>query len=175
MVNIKDFKYKEELTLLKKYCVNKLDEDWITDPQSPFSPSWYKDSLMNAMLELKLSRMEKETNLKLFKTYAFWRYYQFGSILKNHKDRPSCEISVTACIHQTDKWPIHMEGNWIEVEEGDAVIYLGCELSHGRKQFTGDGCAQVFMHYVDAHGKYRHFKDDNEYAKKEWELENGTK
>jgi hypothetical protein len=90
MVNIKEFKYKliknffskEELIILQKYCINRLDEDWITDHQSPFSPSWYKDALMNAMLELKLSRMEEETGLKLFKTYAFWRYYQFGSILE---------------------------------------------------------------------------------------------
>ena len=183
MANIKEFKYKliknflskEELTLLKKYCLNKLDEDWSMDHQSPFSPSWYKDALMNAMLELKLSKMEEETGLKLFKTYAFWRYYQFGSILNNHKDRPSCEISVTACIHQTETWPIHMENNWIEMEEGDAVIYLGCELEHGRKPFEGDCCAQVFMHYVDQHGKYAHFKDDNEFAKKQWEIENETK
>jgi hypothetical protein len=90
MANIKKFKYrliknffsKEELTLLKKYCFNKLDEDWSMDHQSPFSPSWYKDALMNAMLELKLSKMEEETGLKLFKTYAFleilsiWIYFK---------------------------------------------------------------------------------------------------
>jgi hypothetical protein len=68
-----------------------------------------------------------------------------------------------------------MENNWIEMEEGDAVIYLGCELEHGRKPFEGDCCAQVFMHYVDANGEYSHFKDDNEYAKKQWSIENGTK
>jgi hypothetical protein len=31
------------------------------------------------------------------------------------------------------------------------------------------------MHYVDQNGKYAHFKDDNEFAKKQWVKENGTK
>lgn len=157
---IKNFFSKEELNILKPYCMNKLDEEWTTDPQSPFTPSWYKDALMNVMLENKLPLIEKETGLKLFKTYAYWRYYFYGSDLKNHKDRPSCEISTTACIHKTEPWPIHMEGNWIEIEEGDAVIYLGCELEHGRKVFEGDGCAQVFMHYVDQNGPYKNYKHD---------------
>ena len=170
MVNIKEYKYKliknffskEELNILKLYCRNKLDDTWQCDFQSPLAPSWYKDALMNTLLELKIPLMEKETGLKLFKTYAFWRYYVYGSILKDHKDRPSCEISVTACIHKTDNWPIHMEGNWIEIEEGDGVVYLGCEIEHGRKPFEGDGCAQVFMHYVDQNGPYKNKKEDLE-------------
>ena len=180
MANIRQFKYKliknffseEEINILKLYCSKKLDEDWKCDPDLSFTPSWREDILMNTLLETKLPRMEKETNLKLFKTYTYWRYYMHGSVLDDHKDRPSCEISVTACIHQTEAWPIHMNNNWIEMKEGDAVIYLGCELEHGRKQFEGDGCAQVFMHYVDSHGKYSHFKDDNEHAKKEWKKKN---
>tara|TARA_R110000782_G_scaffold257682_1_gene347004 strand:+ start:685 stop:1236 length:552 start_codon:yes stop_codon:yes gene_type:complete len=180
MTSIKKFKYKliknffseEEINILKLYCIKRLNEDWTCDSQSPFTPSWREDILMNTLLETKLPRVEKETKLKLFKTYAYWRYYMHGSLLKDHKDRPSCEISVSACIHKTEDWPIHMEGNWMEIEEGDAVIYLGCQIEHGRKQFKGDGCAQVFMHYVDAHGEYSNFKDDNKYAIKEWKKNN---
>lgn len=168
MANINEFKYKlvknflskEELSILKKYCWNRLDEDWTTNIQSPFSPAWYKDALMDSMLELKLSRMEEETGLKLYPTFSFWRYYQFGGILENHRDRLACEIAVTVCIHQTEVWPIHMENNWIEMDEGDAVVYLGAELEHGRKPFKGDGCAQVFMFYVDQNNKFAHLKHD---------------
>jgi len=168
MASIKDFKYKlikrffskEEVTILQKYCLRKLDVPFIDGDQSPLAPCWYKDALMNSFLELKIPRMEKETGLKLFKTYAYWRYYMFNSILKDHKDRHACEISATACIHKTDNWPIHIENNWIEMEEGDAVIYLGHDLTHGRKPFQGDGCAQVFFHYVDQHGPHACWKDD---------------
>lgn len=168
MATIKEYKYKyiknlfskEELSILKKYCKNKLNENWQTDFQSPLAPCWRKDSLMNAMLEQKLPLIEKETGLNLLKTYSFWRYYVYGSILKNHTDRASCEISVTACIHKSHNWPIHIEDNWIEMEEGDGVIYLGVELEHGRKPFKGDGCAQVFMHYVDRDGPFSRFAND---------------
>lgn len=168
MDNIKNFKYKliknflskEELEILKKYCSVKLDGIWENDNQSLLAPSWYKDPLMDSFLDLKIPKMEKETGLKLFKTYAYWRYYVFGSILEDHQDRPSCEISATVCIHKTDNWPIHMDNNWIELEEGDAVIYLGCEITHGRKPFKGDGCAQVFFHYVDQNGPYKEYAND---------------
>jgi hypothetical protein len=160
-IYINNFLNKEELELLQIYCKNKLQEDWKCDEQSPFSPSWYKDTIMNSLLEKKLKSAEEISGLKLFKTYAFWRYYVHGAILKDHIDRPSCEISITACIHKTENWPIHMNGTWIEIKEGDAVMYLGCEVNHGREPFNGDGCAQVFLHYVDQEGPFKQYKEDN--------------
>ena len=73
------------------------NKDYQIDNQS-FSPAWYHDPLMTALLDTKLPLVEKESNLKLFPTYAYWRYYVFGATLKKHTDRPSCEISVTACV-----------------------------------------------------------------------------
>ena len=160
MANIRDFKYKlvknffskEELKLLKQYCLLKVDEGFKDDEQAPVCPSYGRDPLMHVFLKEKLPLMENVTGLELLKSYAYWRYYIYGSVLKTHKDREACEISVTACIHKTHNWPIHMNKNWIEIEEGDAVVYMARELSHGRKKFEGDGCAQVFFHYVDKHG-----------------------
>ena len=83
-----------------------------------------------------------------------------NALLKKHKDRPSCEISITACIHKTDNWPIHVDKSSIEMEEGDGVVYLGCDLPHWRNEFKGEGCAQVFMHYVDQNGPHSKHKED---------------
>ena len=82
---IKNFFSKEELSLFEKYCYNKLDKNQYNtfDGQS-FSPLWSNDSLMNAILDTKLSVVEKQSNLKLFPTYAYWRYYVFGAKLKKH-------------------------------------------------------------------------------------------
>jgi len=38
------------------------------------------------------------------------------------------------------------------LKPGQAVVYLGCELEHWRKEFEGDWHAQTFLHYVDANG-----------------------
>tara|TARA_R110002020_G_scaffold453484_1_gene668372 strand:- start:1130 stop:1711 length:582 start_codon:yes stop_codon:yes gene_type:complete len=170
MAGLKDYKYKvitkffspTEITLLKSYCKNKLFENtWVTDDQCPFTPMWPKDPLMNALLESKLNVVESYSGLKLFKSYSYWRYYVFGSILRPHYDRPSCEISITACIHKTAMWPFVVDDKLYDLEEGDAILYLGCEVSHCRYDyFNGDGLAQVFLHYVDQEGPFTHHKND---------------
>ena len=154
---IKNFFSKEELNVFKKYCYNKLDlnKDYRLDSQS-FSPAWYNDPLMTSLLDTKLPLVEKESNLKLFQTYAYWRYYVLGATLKQHIDRPACEISVTACIKKYDNWPLIIEGETFELEEGDALLYAGCEQKHGRPDiYKGEGMAQVFFHYVNQNGPNR--------------------
>ena len=151
---IKNFFSKKELEVLQKYCYNKLDsnKDYKLDAQS-FSPAWYNDPLMTSFLETKLPLVEKQSNLKLFQTYAYWRYYVFGATLGKHTDRPACEISVTTCIKKYDDWPITVEGTFFELDEGDAILYAGCDQEHWRSGiYKGEGMAQVFFHYVNQIG-----------------------
>ena len=160
---IKNFYSSDELYILQKYCFNKLDmsKDYKLDPQS-FSPAWYNDPLMTAILDKKVSRVEKECGLKLYPTYSYWRYYVFGGTLKKHTDRPACEVSVTACIKKYDNWPIIVEKTSFELEEGDAVLYAGCDQEHGRPGiYKGEGMAQHFLHYVNQNGPYTEHAYDN--------------
>jgi len=159
---IKNFFSKEELEILQKYCYNKLDlnKDYQLDRQS-FSPAWYSDPLMTSFLDTKLPLVEKQSNLKLFQTYAYWRYYVFGATLKKHTDRPACEISVTACVKKYDNWPIIVEGTSFELDEGDAILYAGCDQKHWRPGiYKGEGMAQVFLHYVNQNGPFSHHAYD---------------
>tara|TARA_R100001015_G_C4583760_1_gene139919 strand:+ start:16 stop:549 length:534 start_codon:yes stop_codon:yes gene_type:complete len=160
---IKNFFSKEELNVYQKYCYNKIDENknYNIDIQS-FSPAWYYDCLMTSLLNVKLPMVEKESNLKLYPTYAYWRYYVFGGTLKKHIDRPACEISVTACIKKYDNWPITIEKTSFELEEGDALLYAGCDQKHGRPGiYKGEGMAQVFLHYVNQNGPYTNHAYDS--------------
>ena len=162
MVRIKKFFLDNEIKIIQKYCYNKLDanRDYKIDFQS-FSPAWYDDSLMDSLLYLKLPKVELESKLKLYPTYAYWRYYVFGGTLEKHLDRPSCEVSVTACIKKYDDWPIIVEGVSFELKEGDAVLYAGCDQWHGRPGvYKGDGMAQVFLHYVNQIGPNKHHAYD---------------
>jgi len=154
---IKNFFSKDELSLLQKYCYNKLDENknYQIDFQS-FSPSWYHDAVMTGLLDIKLPVVEKKSKLKLFPTYTYWRYYVYGATLDKHTDRPACEISVTACIKKYDDWPIIVEDKKFELNEGDAILYNGVSQKHWRPGiYKGSGMAQVFLHYVDQNGPYK--------------------
>ena len=153
---IKNFFSKEELNILQKYCYFKLDwsKDFTMDLQT-FSPAFYKDPLMTSILDLKLPLVEKQSNLKLFPTFSYWRYYVFGGTLPTHTDRPSCEICITACIKKYDKWPLTIEDSKFEIEEGDGLLYAGCDQPHGRPGiYKGEGLAQAFFHYVNQNGPY---------------------
>lgn len=104
--------------------------------------------------------MEKETGLSLLPTYAYWRMYTYGSYLKKHKDRPSCEISVTLHLGGDKKWPIFVEGKSFLLKPGDAIIYRGCEQEHWREKFYGDWYSQLFIHYVNANGPNKEWYRD---------------
>ena len=53
-----------------------------------------------------------------------------------------------------DEWSIYIEPNIeINLEQGDMLMYRGCELEHWRDPFEGKNCVQVFLHYNDASNK----------------------
>jgi hypothetical protein len=172
MGTLKDFKYKliknfltkEEIKLLKDYCriKHRINYDSFDFNQNDNGDTYfYGDPLMESLMVNKLDIMEKETGLKLMCTYAFWRMYTINADLKKHKDRPACEISATVMIGSDGTpWSIFMDGTEINMEPGDAAIYLGCEIEHWREKFTGDWHAQTFLHYVDKNGvNINEFKD----------------
>ena len=87
--------------------------------------------------------------------------YTKFAVLKKHKDRPSCEISVTVHIGSDNTpWPIYMDGKPMDTKPGDAVIYLGVEDTHHRNMLDSDYHSQVFLHYVDKNGPYKKYHKD---------------
>lgn len=53
-----------------------------------------------------------------------------------------------------------MDDSEINLNPGDAVIYLGREVKHWRNELKGDFQSQVFLHYVDQNGEFtEHYKD----------------
>jgi len=128
-----------------------------TDQQIPNTYSIYGDSTFDTLLMKILPVMKKETGLEVVPTYSYARIYKRGDILKRHKDRPSCEISTTLFLGG-DSWPIFLEGNQVDLDIGDMLIYEGCKLEHWREPFEGENCAQVFLHYNNVNGE---FKDIN--------------
>jgi len=164
---IKNFLTEEELNLLRLYAFHRLKD--LSSAAilnfdvsvAPYCLDYRRDDLMQVILESKLTLMEKETGLKLYPTYAYWRWYPYGAVLKGHRDRPSCEISVTVNIYKTKNWPMVINNKKIEIEPGQGLIYLGVEDKHSRPgSYKGEALAQLFLHYVDKNGFFTHHKDD---------------
>ena len=127
------------------------------DEQIPETYSHYADVAMETLLEKLKPLMEKESGLKLNETYSYARIYKKGDELKRHKDRYSCEVSTTLNLGG-DEWPIYLEpsgeegkeGTKVILNQGDMLVYKGCDVEHWREAFEGENCGQVFLHYNDA-------------------------
>jgi hypothetical protein len=161
----KDFKYKiidnfltnEEQKLLKDYCElkHRLNVDSFDTKQNNNCDTYfYGDPLMESLMINKKHILEKESNLKLIPTYSFWRMYSTDAILKKHRDRGSCEVSVTVQIDSDGEWPIYMDGKAITIKNKQAVMYWGTDTEHWREGLKTDFQSQAFLHYVDQNGPY---------------------
>ena len=131
------------------------------DPQALGDYSKYGDLIFDTLLLGKREQLEEITNMKLTPQYTYHRLYTHGTELKRHKDRESCEISLTLCLgYDADyKWPIWFKDKnnkeiSVETDVGDMIIYKGNELEHWREPFRGEHHAQVFLHYNEQGGKF---------------------
>jgi hypothetical protein len=90
-------------------------------------------------------------------TYTYTRIYSHGEILNRHRDRPACEISITLNLKKDTEWPIWFqkpngEEISLDLNQGDAVMYLGEISDHWRNAYQGQEHVQLFLHYVRAEG-----------------------
>jgi hypothetical protein len=180
---IQEFKEKDYVHLKsflpKNTCQELTDElnrlvkeqKTVNDEQCPKSQAVHGAEAFDKLLEICLPYFEQASGLKLYPTYSYARLYnQQGEELKNHRDRPACEISATITLgFEGNVWSIYMgddEDKTVNVSKidmtvGDAVMYRGCDKWHWRESyFEGKWQAQVFLHYVDANGPHAEWKYD---------------
>jgi len=127
------------------------------DYQAPNSSSMYDFMSFVRLLVEKVPEISELLGEKVLPTYTYARVYKEGSELLRHRDRPACEISLTLNLSKDKNWPIYFERpdgseTSVELEPGDAVMYLGCQSDHWRNKFEGQECVQLFMHYVRSYG-----------------------
>ena len=130
------------------------------------APGAYADPVMEHLLERLRPVVEAATGLALYPTYSYVRLYAQGDALAPHRDRPSCEISLSLTLGQEPPapWPLWIRGPEGELaarlEPGDALLYRGIDCEHWRERYDGTRLAQVFLHYVNQDGPYAAWKFD---------------
>ena len=130
------------------------------DPDVDGASYLYSYPVFESVLLQLMPKIEALTGLKLCPSYSYARVYREGQELKQHLDRPSCEISATLTLNYKSDylWPIFVESNGqkipVELDVGDLMIYRGCDVTHWRERFTSEVWMQVFLHYIDKNGPY---------------------
>jgi hypothetical protein len=159
---------KELVDFLTQYAFLDEQNNFESDTQVPGSHARYSDQAMESLLLMLQKMAEENTGLNLYPTYSYYRLYRPGAELKKHKDRPSCEISMTVSLgnHYVEEnydWPIYLNGQECVLNPGDVLFYKGMEVDHWRNIFDaseGSWHVQSFLHYVDADGPNSNWKYD---------------
>jgi hypothetical protein len=125
-------------------------------------PSFHVGSILNWLpfIKLLVEKIPEVSNIlgeSVLPTYTYARWQTKGHELPRHRDRPSCEISLSVNLKKDKNWGIWIQkpaGEEIEINlnPGDAVLYLGCQSDHWRNKFEGEEHVQLFLHYVRADG-----------------------
>lgn len=142
------------------------DSTVLGDAQLADAPVAYCDPHLDALLESVRGRVEQATGFELWPTFSYLRVYKRGHLLKAHRDRPACEISMSLNLGMSadEPWPIWIAGPKgiasVALNPGDGLIYRGCDCFHWREPFAGTHLAQVFLHYVDQRGPKAEWKYD---------------
>lgn len=157
---------KQAKKLADAYKKFAYDNNLKGDKQIPNSKSCYNYKPFFELLCNKTHHVSKLLGENVFPTYTYSRVYGNGDELKRHRDRDSCEISLTLNLSQTDSWPIFFEKpdgteSSAALRPGDAALYLGCDVDHWRVPYEGQEVVQVFLHYVRSSGERGRFAFDN--------------
>lgn len=134
--------------------------------------------------------MSELTGADLLPSYDYFRIYHRDDICRVHSDRPSCEHSVSLTLVYGDgrTWPLEVGServsgedecaeDWrdephsaIAMQPGDAVLYRGTDLRHGRTQPNPNSwSAHLFLFWVERGGKFAQHAFDEQRLRSELE------
>lgn len=153
---------QEADSLAQEFFIAQQNRQTTLDAQCPNSPAIYNLLPCVRLLVKKTQYVSELCGEDVLPTYAYGRIYTPGEVLKRHRDRDACEISLTLNLSQSgNQWPIWIQkpnGEEVNVSlsPGDAMMYLGCVADHWREKFEGDIHVQIFLHYVLAYGSRAH-------------------
>ena len=159
---IDNFISKEKAKYLSDWLITeKTYGRLIQDPR--FNLGLYAQAYQDAIpfVDLLCEKINQVSDLigeKVLPTYAYSVIYENNSVLIRHKDRPACEISITLHLGGDAKWDLSIkkpngEEVKLNLNIGDAILYLGCEAEHWREgSYQGKNYNQAMLHYVRSNG-----------------------
>ena len=135
------------------------------DGQVGGAPCEYADPVAEHILLQKTPYLCDLLRLDLVPTYSYLRLYRPGDRLSPHRDRPACEITISASLAAASSWPlcILVSGRVVDYcpAPRSAVAFRGHDLLHWRDPLSADGSvAQALFHYVDRCGPFHSWAYD---------------
>lgn len=130
------------------------------DSQVPRRHVIYDEPVMHGLHGLLTPLVARVVGTAVRPTYAYLATYLDGADLPAHLDRPQCRWNMSLALDQTpdlrleETWPIYVQPEdraiAIHLMPGDAVIYSGTDIVHGRRPLPeGQTATLCFFHFVE--------------------------
>ena len=148
------------------------DAGQLSDGDQQVARSWcaYGQPFSETLMDMMTTSLSERLGCELAPTYSYTRVYEPDAAMNIHQDREACEFTATLTLGcSTERpWELYLRDlrgktRALSLRQGDLVIFKGHELPHWRDPWTapeGSWQVQVFMHYVDANGPFKHTRFD---------------
>jgi len=149
-----------QLDLYRSHIDYILDNNMMekTPSDLPFANTHqqYGDIITELLLHYLKPKIQKIYGKELVPTYSFWRRYYKNQDCFSHKDRESCQVSVSISLGGKggDDWAFYVEDKKHVLEPGQGVLYNGIELEHWRHKLPYESHSNIFLHYIEKDGEY---------------------
>lgn len=115
-------------------------------------------------IELLVNKNKEVSDIlgeKLLPKCCYLREDVNQSKLEKHTDHYGNEISLMVHLWSDKPWDFHMESlegttELVNLECGDAIVYLGSKISYWREPYQGESYIQLFLEYVRQNGENKH-------------------
>ena len=136
------------------------------DAQVLNSKSYYNYISFLELLCEKITEVSFRVGENVLPTYTYSRVYKKNNVLKKHFDKKTCEVSITLHLYGDKEWLFYLKDKLgsivsVNLNPGDALLYLGNEIEHWREEYQGEEYVQCFLHYVLSRGKNSNLYFDN--------------
>lgn len=169
---IHDYYYTNRLLTIEDHLDN------LDIPENTKTYACYCDCLGITILQSLTERISNILGRQVLPSYSYTRVYQHGTRLIPHRDRKSCEVSLSITLknipdnNKIEHFYVASESDYLDnkhlkthLSTGDGLLFFGSELNNGfyhwRDRTDSDYLMQIFLHYVYEDGQFT----DNAY---EW-------
>jgi hypothetical protein len=153
-----------QLAALKRYYRALVESGQLQrgDRQVPLRYAEHNEPMARVLHRALTGLVSELAGEALQPSYAYFAAYLPGAVLRPHRDRSQCEVSISLLLDYApvpegaSPWPLYIEdsrapGGSAAIYQcpGDGILYRGGELTHYRHALPeGHLSTSLFLHYV---------------------------
>lgn len=171
---LREWLSSEVIDLIEGYVRILIAQDRLASDLGEFGSGMYGDALADSLVVSRASDVAAIVGRRVYPSYGYVRAYWQGAQLPVHRDRVGCDWTMSVAIARQPRtlpWALqvgdHNELHEVTLEPGDAVLFAGRDVLHGRNGFSPGWYIALFLHWVTDPHDYLDGRSMTEHARRQ--------